>query len=98
MMNKIVSKDDVRASLENLDGWEFSDNKLKKELHFGSYMDGIEFVNTLARKAEEREHHPDLVVGYCKVHVEFTSHDLGGVSEECISMASYIESLVSVVD
>ena len=96
-MNKIVSNDDIQSSLKTLSGWEFSDNKLKRELQFGSYMDGIEFVNSLAKKAEEREHHPDLVVGYCRVHVEFTSHDLGGVSEECINMASYIESITNEV-
>ena len=96
-MNKIVSNDDIQASLKTLSGWEFSDNKLKKELQFGSYMDSIEFINSLAKKAEERGHHPDLVVGYCKVHVEFTSHDLGGVSEECINMASYIESITDEV-
>ena len=96
-MNKIVSNDDIQSSLKTLSGWEFSDNKLKRELQFGCYMDGIEFVNSLAKKAEERGHHPDLVVGYCRVNVEFTSHDLGGVSEECINMASYIESITNEV-
>ena len=96
-MNKIVSNDDIQSSLKTLSGWEFSDNKLKRELQFGSYMDGIEFINSLAKKAEERGHHHDLVVGYCKVHVEFTSHDLGGVSDECINMARYIESIANEV-
>ena len=89
-MNKIVSNDDIQAQLKTLSGWEFSDNKLKKELHFASYMDGIDFINSLAKEAEERRHHPDLVVGYCRVYVEFTSHDLGGVSDECMNMARYI--------
>ena len=97
-MNKIVSNDDIQASLKTLCGWEFSDNKLKKELQFGSYMDGIEFINSLAKKAEEIGHHPDLVVGYCKVYVEFTSHDLGGVSEECLNMAKYIDSITTTLD
>ena len=97
-MNKIVSNDDIQSSLKTLSGWEFSDNKLKRELQFGSYMDGIEFVDSLAKKAEERGHHPDLVVGYCKVYVEFTSHDLGGVSEECLNMAKYIDSITTTLD
>ena len=96
-MNKILSNDDIQASLKSLNGWEFGDNKLKKELHFGSYMDGIEFINSLAKKAEDIGHHPDLVVGYCKVYVEFTSHDLGGVSEECVNMARYIDSITTTV-
>ena len=61
-------------------------------------MDGIDFINSLAKMAEERGHHPDLVVRYCKVFVEFTSHDLGGVSEECMNMAKYIDSITNVAD
>ncbi len=97
-MNKIVSDSDIQIGLKKLNGWDFRDNKLKKELHFGSYMDGIDFINSLAKMAEERGHHPDLVVGYCKVFVEFTSHDLGGVSEECMNMAKYIDSITTTVD
>ena len=97
-MNKIVSNDDIQTSLKTLNGWEFGDKKLKKELHFGTYMEGIDFINSLAKKAEDVGHHPDLVVGYCKVCVEFTSHDLGGVSEECINMARHIDSITTTVD
>ncbi len=35
-MNKIASNDDIQASLKTLSGGEFIDNKLKKELQFGS--------------------------------------------------------------
>ena len=57
-----------------------------------------QLINSLAKMAEERGHHPDLVVGYCKVFVEFTSHDLGGVSEECMNMAKYIDSITTAAD
>ena len=58
-------------------------------------MDSIDFITTLAKRAEEIAHHPDLAVGYCKIVVEFTSHDLGGVSEECLGMAKFINSITS---
>ena len=35
-MNKIVSDSDIQIGLKKLNGWDFSDNKLKKELYFGS--------------------------------------------------------------
>ena len=56
-------------------------------------MDGIKFVNILAEKAEEVNHHPDLVVGWCEVSVSFTSHDQGGVTSACVEMAKTIEKL-----
>ena len=48
----------------NMDGWVFENNRITKSYHFDSYMGGIKFVNILAEKAEEVNHHPDLVVGW----------------------------------
>ena len=56
-------------------------------------MDGINFVNILAKKAEELNHHPDLNVGWCEVSVSFTSHDKGGVTSYCVQMAKTVEEL-----
>ena len=47
----------------------------------------------LSKKAEQLNHHPDLIVGYCQITIEFTSHDLGGVTEDCLNMAKYIDSI-----
>ena len=57
-------------------------------------MDGIKFVNQLAELAEASNHHPDLTVGWCNVGVTFTSHDQGGVTDQCIAMAQAIDSIL----
>ena len=57
-------------------------------------MDGIQFVNKLAEIAESMNHHPDLKVGWCKVDVLFTSHDQGGVTDQCIRMAQTVEKIL----
>ena len=54
---------------------------------------GIKFVNILAEKAEELNHHPDLIIGWCEVSVSFTSHDQGGVTSACLKMAKAVEKL-----
>ena len=56
-------------------------------------MESIDFINSVAKKAEEVNHHPDLTVGYCKINIEITSHDLGGVTTGCIELAKSIESI-----
>ena len=83
----------INDELDNMDGWVFENNKITKSYRFDSYMDGIKFVNIVAEKAEEVNHHPDLVVGWCEVSVSFTSHDQGGVTSACIEMAKTIEKL-----
>ena len=55
-------------------------------------MDSIDMINLIAKEAERVNHHPDMKVGYCKIVVDFTSHDLGGVTKGCIQMAKYIDT------
>ncbi|MCH2446554.1 MAG: 4a-hydroxytetrahydrobiopterin dehydratase [Candidatus Marinimicrobia bacterium] len=92
-MGRLEQKKIDRA-LQELPGWSFGDNSLVKECTFEAYMDGITFVNRLAEKAEEHDHHPDLEIGWCRVEITFTSHDSGGVTERDVKMAKVVESLL----
>ena len=66
----------------------------KKRFSFGSYMDSIEFINFLAKQAELNNHHPDMIVGWCKIKVSFTSHDKGGITNQCVEMAKYADYIL----
>ena len=90
----LLSNKEIDSALKHLDGWIFSNNKIYKDFSFDTYLNGIEFVNSLARIAEEKNHHPDLNVGWCRVEVIFTSHDQGGVTDKCIEMAKMVESIL----
>ena len=94
-MNKLLNNKEVKTLLNNHNGWIYIDNRIEREVLFKYYMDSIEFVNALAIKAEKLNHHPNLSIGYCKILVELTSHDLGGVSVDCLVLVKYIESLIS---
>ena len=47
----------------------------------------------VAEKAETADHHPDIVIGWCRVEVSFTSHDKGGVTEKCLYMAKETDKI-----
>ena len=83
----LISKIKINDFIKNNHGWKHIDKKLKKTYQFKTYMESIEFINKLAKVAEKLNHHPDMVVGWCKIDIYFTSHDLGGVSEGCLQMA-----------
>jgi|TARA_B110000263_G_C15149258_1_gene437046 4a-hydroxytetrahydrobiopterin dehydratase len=91
----LLTDSEIQSNLDLMEGWSFVNSSISKEFLFDSYMDGIEFVNELAKVSEKNNHHPDLIVGWCKVNVTFTSHELGGVSSECINMAKALETLLS---
>ena len=73
--------------------WRLENESLIKEFKFENYMASITFVNRLAEKAEEHNHHPDLEIGWCRVVVTFTSHDSGGVTDLDIIMVKITEEL-----
>ena len=89
----VLSIKQIQDELSSLGGWVFKNNAITKSYSFDSYMDGIGFVNRLAEKAEEVNHHPDIQVGWCTVSITFTSHDKGGVTAACIGMAQATEKL-----
>jgi Pterin-4a-carbinolamine dehydratase len=61
-------------------------NKINKTIsttyEFNSYLDGIYFVNEIANLPEQKNHHPDIIIGYCEVTVSLTTHDAGEITEK----------------
>ena len=90
----LLSNTEIQNGLSALDGWEYVDGSIKKTFSFNTYMDSITFINLLAKEAEIANHHPDMVVGWCKINITFTSHDQGGVTAACINMAKQADSLI----
>tara|TARA_B100001250_G_scaffold204236_1_gene175220 strand:- start:118 stop:402 length:285 start_codon:yes stop_codon:yes gene_type:complete len=89
----LVEKNKIYEALKKLNEWEFKKNAISRSFKFSTYMDGINYVHSLALLAEEQNHHPDISIGWCSVKIEFTSHDLGGVTENCIKMATLATNL-----
>ena len=89
-----LSENEIQDRLLELNGWNFNENAVRKTFTFETYMESIGFINRLAEKAEEANHHPDMVVGWCRIDVAFTSHDQGGVTLACIQMAKAVESVL----
>ncbi|WP_169068156.1 4a-hydroxytetrahydrobiopterin dehydratase [Candidatus Accumulibacter phosphatis] len=74
--------------------WQISGGGLlQKEFTFASYAATLLFVNTVAALAERENHHPDLEVGYGRVKVSYSTHDVGGLSRNDFTCAAKIEAL-----
>ncbi|MFW2405791.1 MAG: 4a-hydroxytetrahydrobiopterin dehydratase [Gammaproteobacteria bacterium] len=72
-----------------------SDGKsIVRLFEFAGYHRTISFVNAVAWIAESEGHHPDLTVGYGKVNVLFTTHAIGGLSENDFICAAKIDRLL----
>jgi 4a-hydroxytetrahydrobiopterin dehydratase len=88
-----LSSRDVDLALRNLRGWNRQEGGLRRRFRRASFADAITFVNEVARLAEELEHHPDIDIRYRNVIVFLTSHDVGGVTQLDLDLATRISEL-----
>ena len=85
----------VRELLPEIPGWELVEDghALSKTFRFDDYYRTIAFVNALAFIANREDHHPDLSVHYDRCVVRFSTHDVGGLSENDFICAAKAELL-----
>ncbi|AKK67657.1 4a-hydroxytetrahydrobiopterin dehydratase [Xanthomonas translucens] len=79
--------------LPQVPGWELVENgmAISRTFRFPDYYSSLAFVNALAWIAHREDHHPDLGVHYDRVVVRYSTHDVGGLSENdfiCAAKAS----------
>ena len=67
---------------------------LSRTLSFRDYHPVMEFVNVLAWISHREDHHPDLEVGYNRCRVRYSTHSVGGLSENDFVCAAKVESLL----
>jgi 4a-hydroxytetrahydrobiopterin dehydratase len=74
--------------------WSIEDNKMiERNFKFKNFKKALEFVNLIGALAEEEGHHPDIELGWGRVSVKFTTHNIGGLSSNDFIMASKIDDL-----
>lgn len=70
------------------------EHKLRRQFKFKDFMEAIDFVNKVAKIANEEGHHPDIYIFYNKVQLDLFTHAVGGLSENDFIMASKVDKLV----
>ena len=87
---------DVAKRLKSLKGWELAGSEIRKTYAFKNYYETMAFVNAVAWIAHAADHHPDLEVGYNKCRVRYSTHSVGGLSENDFICAAKVEALFSL--
>lgn len=85
----------VNAALQALPGWGLVEDgaAIRKTYSFDDYYRTMAFVNALAFIAHAEDHHPDLSVHYNRCVVRYSTHDVGGLSENDLICAAKAELL-----
>jgi len=81
--------------LQMIPNWQIrSDNKeISRDFTFKNYYQTMAFVNAIAWMAHKEDHHPDLEVGYNHCLVRYSTHAIGGLSENDFICAAKVNKL-----
>jgi len=83
----------IDALLKEVPGWTYDGKVIAKNWSFKNYHQTMAFVNAVAWIAHREDHHPDMSLGYNRCRVEFSTHSIGGISENDFICAAMIEAL-----
>ena len=66
---------------------------LKRTLKFKDFYRTMSFVNAVAHVANVEDHHPDLELGYNYCRISYSTHSIGGLSQNDFICAAKIDRL-----
>ena len=82
--------------LAMLNGWAREGNAIVKIYRFSNYYETLAFVNATAWVSHREDHHPDLAVGYNHCQVSYTTHAVGGLSNNDFICAAKMDALFAL--
>jgi 4a-hydroxytetrahydrobiopterin dehydratase len=93
-MSALTTKQ-IKAHLKAVPNWSQRVQTVCRTFSFDGFLNGITFVNRIARKAQKLNHHPDIDVRFNKVMLTLTTHDEGGITEKDFSLARQCDEIFS---
>ena len=91
-----LGAEESRDLLGKLSGWELAqdNSEISRRFRFKNFHQTMAFVNAIAWIAHQEDHHPDLEVGYSRCTVRYSTHAIGGLSENDFICAAKIDALL----
>jgi 4a-hydroxytetrahydrobiopterin dehydratase len=96
MARERLEEDEIGRRLGELHpGWRATPEALTRSIEFADFVTAVEFVNRLAPRCEELDHHPDLALRWRWVDVSLATHSAGGVTELDFKLAQIVDELAT---
>ena len=91
-----LSDQQVTSLSKQVPQWERAGGEISRTFKFANYYETMAFVNATAWISNREDHHPDLEVGYNKCRVRYSTHSVGGLSENDFICAAKIDNLLAL--
>jgi 4a-hydroxytetrahydrobiopterin dehydratase len=93
-----LERSEVDAWLSSHSGWERTGEGagegIVRAFKLADFGAALGFAVRLGMIAEKKDHHPDILLGWGKARVLWTTHDAGGITRLDLELAEATDSLV----
>jgi 4a-hydroxytetrahydrobiopterin dehydratase len=76
-------------------GWTREGDALVRSFRLADFGAALAFAVRIGMVAEKRDHHPELVIGWGKARVLWTTHDAGGLTQLDLDLATATDALAT---
>lgn len=91
-----LGDEEIEKFLARLEGWERVENAIVKTWEFKNHWQTMAFVNAVAWISHRENHHPVLEVSYNRCQASYTTHAIGGLSENDFICAAKVDALFAL--
>lgn len=93
-----MSPGEISLLIGDFPGWDNLGNcEIAKTYKFENFYETMAFVNAMALVAHRQNHHPELEISFNKARIRFSTHSVGGLSENDFICAAKIEAMMEQV-
>jgi 4a-hydroxytetrahydrobiopterin dehydratase len=85
----------INLHLKAIPNWSKRAQTILRTFKFEGFLNSIDFVNRIARKAQKSNHHPDIDIRFNQVKLKLTTHDEGGITKKDFSLARQCDEVFS---
>ena len=100
MKSPHFSESEIRTAMAQLPGWSLVDGReaIKKSFEFKDFNEAFGFMSRAAMIAEQMNHHPEWWNIYNKVDIVLATHDVNGLTQLDVNLASEMDRLAAQVN
>ena len=94
-----LSDEAIQTALEKISPeWVLSTDpqSISRTFKFRNYYETMALVNVVATIAHQQDHHPDMNVSYNTCQVTYSTHSVGGLSENDFICAAKVDRCLKI--
>lgn len=89
----LLTSEELQTFLTQHPEWKHEGGMIRRTYEAPDFLKGIDFVQRVARAAEDANHHPDIDIRWRKVTLALVTHDAGGLTWRDTKLAAEADRL-----